>query len=231
MYTQFALIVRLLNFFAAIQFIFTIAGCTTAYAQKGKAQVNDLSIAFESYGEDDREAILLISGLGAQLTMWPDELCEELVQRGYRVIRFDNRDTGLSTHLDSLGRPNWEAIGKAATSGDPVPLPYSLEDMAKDAVGLLNALGIEQAHVAGASMGGAIAQIMAIHHPDRVLSLTSISSETGNPEMPGPTEEVLTMPPAPPAGSDMEVIIEREIAVRKIIGSPAHPTNKKLLRK
>lgn len=222
---------QILNSFSIQLFFVVILGCWPLSAQTEHVQVNGVNITYESMGEDDRETILLISGLGAQFTMWPDELCNELVRRGYRVIRFDNRDTGLSTHLDSLGSPDWEAIGKAANSGDSIPLPYSLKDMAEDAVGLLNALSIKQTHIAGASMGGAIAQLIAIHHPHRVLSLTSIFSDTGNPEMPGPTEEVMSMPPAPPVGSDMEKIIEREIAVRKIIESPGYPTKKKLLRK
>lgn len=207
-----------------------IAISVPAYPQSGQVQVNDLTIAYESFGSEEDEVILLIPGLGAQLTMWPVELCEELAERGYRVIRFDNRDNGLSTHLDSLGRPDWQAIGEAAGTGASLPLPYSLKDMADDAVGLLDALNIEKAHIAGASMGGGIAQLVAIHYPDRVLSLTSLLSDTGNPDMPGPSEEAMALPPAPPAGSDMEEIIKRELAVRKIIGSPGFSTDEEQLR-
>lgn len=201
------------------------------YSQVKHTEVNDITIAYESFGDDNEETILLIHGLGAQLTDWPDEFCDELVSRGYRVIRFDNRDIGQSTHADSLGRPDWEAIGEAAGTGSPVPLPYSLKDMAEDAVGLLDGLGIEEVHIAGASMGGGIAQIIAIHHPEKVQSLTMFFSDTGNPEMPGPSEEVLAMPPAPPAGSDIEEIVEREFEIQKTIASPGYPADENLMRK
>lgn len=201
-------------------------------AQTGplQASVNGLTITYEQFGPDNGETILLIAGLGTQLTMWHDELCEKLAEHGYRVIRFDNRDAGLSTHLDDLGRPNWEAIGTAAYLGESPPLPYSLKDMAEDAAGLLDAIGIERAHIVGASMGGGIAQLVAINHPHRVLSLTSIFSDTGNPEMQGPSEEVMAIPPSPPAGSNIEAIIERELTVWEIIGSPDYPVDKGVLR-
>jgi pimeloyl-ACP methyl ester carboxylesterase len=201
----------------------------SVFAQTEQVQANGITIAYESFGSSDKEAILLIAGWGVQMTMWPNELCEELVQRGYRVIRFDNRDVGLSTHLNSLGRPDWEAILKANNAGKPLPLPYSLADMAKDAIELLSALGIEQAHIVGASMGGHIAQLVAINYPKRTLSLTSISSGTGNPDMPGMTAKVQALPPPPPAGSDIESIIKREILVKKTIGSLAYPTDENLL--
>lgn len=208
-----------------------MAGSTqTAFTQSGKVQVNDITIAYESFGPEDKEVILLIPGLGTQLTMWHDELCEKLVKRGFRVIRFDLRDSGLSTHLADLGRPDWDAIGQAAALGENPPLPYKLEDMAEDAAGLLRALKIEQAHVVGASMGGAIAQLLTINYPNLVLSLTSIFSDTGNPEMPGPSEQVMAIPPPPPVGSDIEEIIEREIKVWEIIGSPDYPTGEAALR-
>jgi pimeloyl-ACP methyl ester carboxylesterase len=196
----------------------------------GFVAANGITLAYESFGPADREVILLIAGAGAPLTMWPDELCEELVRRGYRVIRFDNRDTGLSTHLDALGHPDWEALFTALAAGTPVPAPYTMSDMTNDAVGLLDALGIAQAHLVGASMGGHIAQRIAIEHPARARSLTSISSDTGNPEMPGPTETVLALPPPPPAGSPPEDIIARELLVRRTLASPAYPTDDQRLR-
>lgn len=218
----------LLMFFLLL--LISLSTTVLGYPQEGQIHVDNLTIAYESFGSEAGEVVLLIPGLGAQLTMWPVELCEELTERGYRVIRFDNRDTGLSTHLDSLGRPDWQALGEAAGTGASIPLPYSLKDMADDAVELLDALNIEKAHIAGASMGGGIAQLVAIHYPDRGLSLTSFLSDTGNPDMPGPTGEALALPPAPPAGSDSDEIIKRELAVRKIIGSPGFPIDEGSLR-
>jgi pimeloyl-ACP methyl ester carboxylesterase len=145
-------------------------------------QANGITIAYESFGPTDRETILLIAGTGMQLVDWPIELVEELVQRGYRVVRFDNRDIGLSTKFTEAGLPDTEAIGRALEAGEPVPLPYTLQDMAKDTVGLLDALDIQQAHLVGVSMGGAIAQLVAIDYPERTLSLTSLMADSGNPE-------------------------------------------------
>ena len=121
---------------------------------------NNLQIEYEAFGAESAPAILLIMGLGAQLARWNIELCEALVDRGYRVIRFDNRDCGLSSKLDQAGVPD---VGRALRTGTPLVAPYTLEDMAADCIGLLDALGIAKAHVVGASMGGAIAQIVADH--------------------------------------------------------------------
>lgn len=139
-------------------------------ATQGQVQANGITIAYESFGPADRETVLLISGYGRQMMMWPDELCIELTGRGYRVIRFDNRDVGLSTHLDNLGRPDWQAMLDAYNESRPLPVAYTLDDMANDSIGLLSALGIEKAHIVGASMGGEIAQLIAINHPGRTLS-------------------------------------------------------------
>src|SRR5262245_42048451 len=116
--------------------------------------------------------------------MWHVELCEELVKRGYRVIRYDNRNGGLSTKFDSAGIPDFAAVVAAAQAGKPAPLPYTLDDMAKNAVGLLDTLGIRKAHIAGPSMGGMIGQIIAADYPDRVLSLTSFMASSGKPGLP-----------------------------------------------
>src|SRR5262249_53455369 len=151
---------------------------------KGRVKANGIMIAYESFGPEDREAVLLIMGASSQLTMWPVELCEELVRRGYRVIRYDNRDVGLSTKFDSAGTPDFAAVVAAAQAGKPAPLPYTLYDMAKDAVSLLDALGIRKAHIAGPSMGGMIGQIIAADYSDRVLSLTSIMASSGKPGLP-----------------------------------------------
>src|SRR5262245_14219900 len=140
-----------------------------APVSKGLVTANDVTIAYESFGREDRQTVLLIMGASSQLTMWPVELCEKLVRRGYRVIRYDHRDVGLSTRLDAAGMPDFAAVVTAAQAGEPAPLPYTLYDLAEDAVGLLDALGVPKAHLVGASMGGMIGQIIAAGHPDRTL--------------------------------------------------------------
>ncbi|MAM93156.1 alpha/beta hydrolase [Parvibaculum sp.] len=191
---------------------------------------NGITIEYESFGPEDRETILLIMGLGAQLTMWPVELCEELVSRGYRVIRYDNRDVGLSTKFDELGMPDMTAIFGALVAGKPAQSPYSLDDMAKDAVGLLDALGVQRAHIAGASMGGMIAQLVAINHPERALSLTSIMSTTGNPELPQGKPEAMAVLMTPAPEGDIPAAIERGMLAWNTIGSPGYRTDEKTLR-
>lgn len=140
---------------------------------------NDIEICFESYGPEDAPPILLVMGLGAQLVLWPTGLVSELLDRGFRVIRYDNRDSGLSTKSEGPP-PDVIALYTKFAAGEEVEAPYTLSLLAADGIGLLDALGIPAAHVVGASMGGMIAQIMAIEHPDRVLSMTSIMSTTGN---------------------------------------------------
>lgn len=192
---------------------------------------NGITIEYESFGPADRETVLLIMGLGGQLTMWPVELCNELVARGYRAIRFDNRDVGLSTKFDAAGMPDMAAIFGALMAGKPASAAYSLDDMAKDAVGLLDALGVQKAHIVGASMGGMIAQLVAANHPERTLSLTSIMSSTGNPALPQARPEAMEvlMSPAAPAG-DIEAIVARGIKAWNTIGSPGYRTDEKTLR-
>jgi pimeloyl-ACP methyl ester carboxylesterase len=130
-------------------------------------------------------------GLATQMIAWDEEFCAELARRGFWVVRFDNRDIGQSTRLEQAGVPDVQAAFVAAMQGKPVPAPYLLEDMAEDVVGLMDALGIRAAHVVGASMGGAIGQTLAIRHPQRLLSLTSIMSTTGAPDLPPPTPDAL----------------------------------------
>lgn len=139
---------------------------------------NGIELEYDEVGEG--EPLLLIMGLGAQMIFWDEEFCAQLAARGFRVIRFDNRDIGRSTWLDELGMPAFRTLLWRRYAGLSVDTPYSLNDMADDAVGLLDGLGIEQAHVVGASMGGMIAQLMAIHHPARVRTLVSIMSTPGN---------------------------------------------------
>eukprot|EP01035_Chromulina_nebulosa_P021198 gene21198-27460_t len=154
---------------------------------------NGIDVAYDSFGDDDRAVILLISGLGTQMIRWRVPFCEELAGRGFRVIRFDNRDAGLSSHFRHCLPPDFNALAAALMSGQRPEVCYTLDDMACDAVGLLDALAIDKAHVVGRSMGGMIAQMMASDHPDRVLSLSSIMSSTGNPTLPQAAPDVMAM--------------------------------------
>jgi pimeloyl-ACP methyl ester carboxylesterase len=157
-----------------------------------------VDIEYETIGSADDPALLLVMGFTAQLTAWDDGFCQQLADAGRYVIRFDNRDCGLSTHLDGQ-RVDPQAVMKARLDGGAVPpTPYDLSDMANDAVGLLDALGIERAHVVGASMGGMLVQTIAIEHPERCLSMTSIMSSPGDPRAGKPTKEALAFLMAPP---------------------------------
>lgn len=188
------------------------------------ANANGIELCYESIGDDRDEPMILIMGLGVQLLGWDRDFCAALAARGFRVIRFDNRDTGLSTKLDHLPVPRVRSMMVRSTLGLPVSSPYSLSDMAADAVGLMDALGIEQGHVVGASMGGMIAQIVAIEHPDRVRSLTSIMSHPGDrlSRIPRPVAARALLGPAP---RSREEAVERNFAIFKVIGSPGFPLN------
>jgi pimeloyl-ACP methyl ester carboxylesterase len=163
------------------------------------ARANAIEIEYETFGESGSSPLLLIMGLGGQLIRWPEVFCQELADRDHYVIRFDNRDTGLSSKIDEAGVPNIMEIITASARGGEIEVPYTLTDMADDAIGLLDALGIEKAHLCGVSMGGMIAQTMAIRYPSRVLSLISMESSTGDPELPNGRPEAMSslMTPAP----------------------------------
>ena len=152
----------------------------TAVARTPPAIVraNGIDLCHDTFGEAQDPPLLLIMGLASQMIAWDDDFCSQLASRGYRVIRFDNRDVGLSTKIDSAGLPDVPAALMAALQGRPIAAPYRLSDMAADAIGLMDALSIGTAHVVGASMGGAIAQTMAIEHPHRLRTLTSIMATT-----------------------------------------------------
>ena len=183
-------------------------------------RANGIDIEYESFGRLSDPAILLIMGATAPMVNWPDSLCRGLAASGFRVIRFDNRDIGRSTHLDALGGAGLGALIAEARAGRPVKAPYGLEDMAADAVGLLDALGIESAHIVGASMGGMIAQLVTIEHPAKARSLVSIMSTTGRPEVSRPTPEALAALITPPASPSREDRIARGVAAWRVIGSP-----------
>jgi pimeloyl-ACP methyl ester carboxylesterase len=184
-----------------------------------RVNANGIEIAYETIGDERGRPLLLVMGLGAQMILWDDDFCNELANRGHRVIRFDNRDVGESSKLDHLGAPDVMTAMGAWMTGQPVKAAYTLSDMADDTAGLLDALRIDSAHVVGASLGGMIAQTMAIEHPRRVKSLTSIMSSTGNralpPAKPEALQALLTAPPPDRAGA-----IERVVNVFRTIGSP-----------
>lgn len=183
-----------------------------------QVRANGITIEYEEHGDHDGEPLLLIMGLGAQLVRWPMAMVEGLVARGYRVIRFDNRDVGLSTKFDSAGVPSivWTAMQKRF--GLAPAVPYTLRDMAQDAVGLLDALGIAASHVVGASMGGMIAQLMAARWPERVLTLTSIMSTTGHPAASRPTMRASAVLLRHPRSDDVEAIVAHGTAAARVVG-------------
>ncbi len=185
---------------------------------------NGVQLEVETLGNPENPTILLIMGLATQLTAWPESFCTELVEHGYHVVRFDNRDIGLSQRMDHHKAPNlpWLVIRKAMNI--PVPLGYRLNDMAEDAVGVLDALGIDAAHIVGASMGGMIAQLVAARHPERCLSLTSIMSTTGHRSLPRAERDAtraLMLKPENP--DDIDSIIERNVRVRRVLQSQSFP--------
>ena len=185
------------------------------------AQANGIDICYDTIGDSANPALLLVMGFTAQLTAWDDAFCQMLADGGRYVIRFDNRDSGLSTHFDGA-RVDLPAVLAAWESGKAMPpIPYSMSDFANDAFGLLDHLGIERAHIVGASMGGMIVQTMAIEHPERVLTMTSIMSTTGEPEYykwaPETRAAISTPPPTDRAG-----FIETSVALGQLLGSPRH---------
>jgi pimeloyl-ACP methyl ester carboxylesterase len=199
--------------------------------RSGSAPCGDVDLFYEDLGDPDHPAVLLIMGVGAQLPMWPDGFCERLVERGFRVIRYDHRDIGLSTKLHGQRASGWVVprviryvVGRTSA------VPYTLVDMAEDAKGLLDHLGIERAHVVGASMGGMIAQVLAGSHPDRVASLGLLMTSSGKPLSALPAWRVIKLafdPPAKDAAQDDKVAYEvRNIAV--INGPNFLPTDEQL---
>ncbi len=185
-------------------------------------RVNGIDIEYEDTGLRDAPVILLIMGLGMQLVAWPNSFCEGLTARGFRVVRFDNRDAGLSSRMPSAGRLATRAMMARAFLGLPVRPPYTLDDMAADTIGLLDALAIPNAHVVGASMGGMIAQLVAIEHPERVKSLTSIMSTSGDRALPGPKGKVLRALIRPRPRSE-PMAIRRMIEFFRLIGGSGYP--------
>jgi pimeloyl-ACP methyl ester carboxylesterase len=183
---------------------------------------NGIEICHDTFGDRTAPPLLLVMGLAAQMIAWDETFCEQLAARGYFVIRFDNRDIGLSTKFPQHGTPDLMALLGQALLGKPVTASYTLRDMAADAVGLLDALGIRRAHVVGASMGGAIGQEMAIHFPDRLLTLTSIMSSTGDPSLPQATPEATAVLLSPPP-KDRESYFEAYKRTWSVLRGPGFP--------
>ncbi|HEX4723941.1 MAG TPA: alpha/beta hydrolase [Pseudonocardiaceae bacterium] len=190
-----------------------------------QVEANGLRLEYDTFGNPNDTPLVLIMGLGAQMISWPVAFCQQYADQGYHVVRFDNRDCGLSTQLDDLPQPDLAAI----LGGDRSTVPYLMSDFANDTVGLFDALGFARAHVVGASMGGMIAQQLVIDHPDRVASLCSIMSTTGEPTVGQATPEALAMLTRPPAASRDEAI-EQGVAALKLISSPDYPTKDEVLR-
>src|SRR4029079_15331475 len=190
---------------------------------------NGIDICYQIFGNDNSEPLFLIMGLGAQMIHWDDDFCEQLAARGFRVIRFDNRDIGKSSHLSGGKRLTPLELLKLRFLKIPVAAPYQLIDMAKDTVGLMDVLGIKSAHLVGASMGGMIAQELAISSPARVRSLTSIMSTTGNPKVPPLTREAAAMLMAPPPATKEEYF-ERFAKTWKVLRVGSFPEDEALDR-
>lgn len=192
---------------------------------------NGLSFEVESQGSKAAPTVLLTMGLGMQLTAWPLALVDALLDAGYRVIKYDNRDIGLSSHLDQHGVPNLIWASVKARLGFAIPSPYRLGDMAQDALGILDGLDIERAHVIGVSMGGMISQHIAIAAPSRVLSLTSIMSSSGAPSLPSARSDVARAMLSGPKSSQLEDVVDRTMKLFQMIGSPAYPQDLVEMRK
>ena len=195
-----------------------------------RVHANGIELEYETFGARRDPPLLLIMGLGAQMILWPEELCEALAASGHYVIRFDNRDVGLSSKFDHARRPRVGAAALAAMAGLPVRAPYTLEDMARDARGLLEALGLDSAHIAGASMGGMIAQILAARHPERVRSLALIMTSSGSRRLPGPRFDIGLRLMRRPTGTDRETLIRYSMETWRLIGSPGYPPDETRLR-
>ena len=198
---------------------------TVRHNEEKVISANDIEIAYDTFGEPSDPAMLLVMGLGEQMIAWDEEFCKHLAAKGYWIIRFDNRDVGASTKFDKAGVPDLLAL----TQGKVVEVPYTLDDMAKDTIGLLDALDVEAAHIVGVSMGGMIAQTVAIKYPKQVRTLTSIMSSTGDPGLPPPKPEAsqLLFSPAP---TERTAYIEHSVKVWHILGSPGFPSDEERTR-
>lgn len=193
------------------------------------AKIKDIKIAYETFGNPNASPLMLIMGLGNQMVYWDEEFCRQLAVRGYWVIRFDNRDCGLSTWLDDAGVPDISAMKQLIAQRKTAQAPYSLRDMADDAVGLLDVLKIESAHIIGRSMGGMIGQMMAIHHPERIKTLTSMMSSTGDSGLPPPKPDVLSIL-LEPEPADRESFVDHSVRIYKVLSGSGFHLDETLVR-
>jgi pimeloyl-ACP methyl ester carboxylesterase len=198
-----------------------------------QARVNGIMLEYALSGPADGVPLLLIHGVGAQLVRWPPALCSALEAAGFRLLRYDSRDIGLSTVMSGAPIPDLAAIAEARRHGREPELPYTLADLADDAAGLLTALDIAAAHVVGVSLGGMVAQQLAITHGERVLSMTCIMSQTGNPDLPGATPQALARlaAVAPDPSTDREGYITHQVELNRALGSTTYPTPEAELRR
>ena len=196
-----------------------------------KVKANGIEIEYETAGDKADPALLLVMGLGAQLTVWPDSFFEGLARQGFYVVRFDNRDTGLSTDFGSAGVPDMVAVLQKAMKGERIEAPYLLKDMAADAIGLLDGLGIGRAHMVGASMGGMIVQILAAQYPERTASMVSIMSTSGRRGLPQGKPEALAMLSAQPEGPAREQLVAHGLKLRRAIAGSGYPIPEAELRR
>jgi pimeloyl-ACP methyl ester carboxylesterase len=192
-----------------------------AHSPEQFVKANGIELCYDTFGDRAAPPLLLIMGLGAQMILWDDEFCAGLAQRGFFVIRFDNRDIGKSAKINGAA-PQLQKLIENALTGKPIEAPYTLHDMAADAVGLLDALGLKRAHVVGASMGAAITQELAIHFPERLLSATCIMGSSGDPRLPPPTQEAMEvlMSPSP---TDKEAFLDRFVWAWRVLRASAFP--------
>jgi pimeloyl-ACP methyl ester carboxylesterase len=195
-----------------------------------RAKSNGIEIEYETFGAKDADPLLLVMGLGGQMVLWDEGFCRLLADRGFHVIRFDNRDVGKSTHMDASGVPDVMTLIAASNGSLALKPAYTLSDMAADSVGLLDALQIESAHVVGASMGGMISQTIALEHPARVKTLTSIMSTTGDPSLPPPAPEALAFL-VTPSPADREGAIQHGVEMFRAIGSTGFEFEEAHIRK
>jgi len=193
------------------------------------ANANGIDICYEIFGDPSAEPLVLIMGLAGQMVQWDDGFCEQLAARGFRVIRFDNRDIGKSYRLSGAGRLTWWEMLKVRFLNIPPEAPYTLRDMAEDTIALMDVLGIRSAHIVGASMGGMIAQEIAIDFPDRVRSLISIMSTTGDPDLPQPSDEAVALLTEPQPKS-REKFIARFERNSKVLRAGSFPRDEALDR-
>jgi len=202
---------------------------TVPHSEPTRITTNGIELVYDTFGEPDAPPMLLIMGLGAQMIDWKDEFCSLLAGRGFHVIRFDNRDVGQATRFEEAGHPEIADMVEAMERGERVEAPYLLSDLVADTIGLLDALGVEKAHVVGLSMGGTIAQLMAAGHPERVLTLTSIMSTTGEPGLPVSTPEAWACLTAP-LETELEPFLEQYISKWRVYAGPKYPIDPEAAR-